>query len=304
MSDLNKPHSKVFPPLSERLEETCKNLNLVGLDSKSFIQGMLTCTDSIIARRRGSWGTEKGWVSTKEVLEGFKALICKDRTSGKERWAWFILKEVCSFFGFLSICVLMFSLANDKAKEIVIGENLPSGDPPHGMFHSSKNITHDFFSQEEEHRRDSLVAMHMPFLHLLVSAKLEHARDIRQKERLKKNVMKQNVGKEDIYLGDPEIDAVNPVEDTKGIKDFESTTVVGQSNQQLEEHRIKKVCSNSIGSNYLYPTYDTFSPLFNVHTASHNVVFNASFCLQSPTLWLTASKFNHFSRVWSHTEGQ
>ncbi|KAH9817899.1 hypothetical protein DFH28DRAFT_863684, partial [Melampsora americana] len=64
------------------------------LDSKSFIQGMLTSTDSIVARRCGSWGTEKGWISTKEVLGGFKALICKDQISGKERWSLFILQEV------------------------------------------------------------------------------------------------------------------------------------------------------------------------------------------------------------------
>ncbi|KAH9821643.1 hypothetical protein DFH28DRAFT_858427, partial [Melampsora americana] len=154
------------PPLPERLEETCLLLNSIGLDSKKFIQGMLTSTDSIIARRRGSWGTEKGWISKRELLDGFKALIF----SGNERWSAFILKE---------------------AKEIVIRENLPSGDPPDGMFHSSKNVTHEFFLQEEEQRQDSLVEKNMPFLHSLVSAKLGHARDIRQREREKRKGIKQ-----------------------------------------------------------------------------------------------------------------
>ncbi|KAH9822626.1 hypothetical protein DFH28DRAFT_881868, partial [Melampsora americana] len=192
MTDSNKKRSTVLPSLPQRLEDTCKNLRSVGLDAKKFIQAMLTSTDPIVARRRASWGTENGWISTKEVLEGFKTLICQDRTSGLDRWSDFILQE---------------------AKAIVIRENLPSGEPPHGMFHSSKNVTHGFFLKEEEQRRDTLVEMNMPFLHSLVSAKLEHAREIRQKERAKRKVTQKNVDddEEDLSVEDLEEVAMNPL---------------------------------------------------------------------------------------------
>lgn len=80
--------------LAEKLIQSCERLNNLGLDAKKFVQGMLTSTDSAVAKRRGSWGTEYGWVSTAEVLNGFKSVICKDSLSGKERWASFILQEV------------------------------------------------------------------------------------------------------------------------------------------------------------------------------------------------------------------
>ncbi|KAH9807935.1 hypothetical protein DFH28DRAFT_826110, partial [Melampsora americana] len=145
-----------------KLIKTCNELNAVGLDSKKFILGMLSSTDSTVAHRRGSWGTEYGWVSTHEVLTGFKRLICKDNVSGKQRWASFILQE---------------------AKEIVIRENLPSGEPPLGMFYNSQNITHEFFSQDNEELRDGLVAEHMPFLHSIILAKLEHAATKQENKR-------------------------------------------------------------------------------------------------------------------------
>ncbi|KAH9808413.1 hypothetical protein DFH28DRAFT_909895 [Melampsora americana] len=226
MTNSNKKRSTVLPSLPQKLEDTCKNLRLVGLDAKKFIQAMLTSTDPIVARRRASWGTENGWILTKEVLEGFKTLILLD-------YLWRTMDTDNLF----SKC------QNEKAKAIVIRENLPSGEPPHGMFHSSKNVTHGFFLKEEEQRRDTLVEMNMPFLHSLVLAKLEHAREIRQKERAKRKVTQKNVDddEEDLSVEDLEEVAMNPVDDSKGVKFFESTTIMGKSNQRLEEHRMKKL---------------------------------------------------------------
>lgn len=94
MSTLIENESKRPITLPEKLLDSCARLNRLGLDAKKFVQGMLTSTDSAVAKRRGSWGTEYGWASTTEVLNGFKTVICKDSISGKDRWASFILQEV------------------------------------------------------------------------------------------------------------------------------------------------------------------------------------------------------------------
>ncbi|KAH9819494.1 hypothetical protein DFH28DRAFT_886685, partial [Melampsora americana] len=203
----NKPIAPI--KLADKLIEACVQLNKLGLNAKKFVQGMLTSTDSAVADRRGSWGTEYGWVSTHEVLKGFKDIICKDHVSGKERWASFILEE---------------------AKEIVIREDLPSGEPPFGMHYNSQNITHEFFSQENEELRDQSVAENMPFLHSIVSAKLEHAAFKRQKKRdasdSKKGTEKHVTASEEFIE----------------LEDFEPATAMSQTIRQLEQHRIKKVC--------------------------------------------------------------
>lgn len=95
MTDLNLLAAKRPIRLADKLMNTCKHLNSIGLDAKKFVQGMLTSTDPDVAKRRWSWGIDNGWVSTCEVLNGFKRLIDKDRRGdGKDRWASFILQEV------------------------------------------------------------------------------------------------------------------------------------------------------------------------------------------------------------------
>lgn len=95
MSEINPIASERPVKLADKLINTCEHLNSIGLDAKKFVQAMLTSTDPDVAKRRGSWGTDHGWVSTREVLNGFKTLIAKDRRgSGKDRWSAFILEEV------------------------------------------------------------------------------------------------------------------------------------------------------------------------------------------------------------------
>lgn len=74
-----------------------------------------------------------------------------------------------------------------QAKEIIIRENLPSGKPPNGMFYNSKQITHSFFESESQELRDDLVTSHMSFLHDLIRVKLEHACDLRERDRTRRN---------------------------------------------------------------------------------------------------------------------
>lgn len=108
-------------------------------------------------------------------------------------------------------------------------EDLPSGEPPLGMHHNSQNITHDFFSQENEELRDQLVAENMPFLHSIVSAKLEHAKMKRENKRESSKVKNSS----EIH--------VTTSEELSEIHDLEPASAMSQTIKQLEQHRIKKV---------------------------------------------------------------
>ncbi|KAH9808054.1 hypothetical protein DFH28DRAFT_911486, partial [Melampsora americana] len=203
----NKPIAPI--KLADKLIEACVQLNKLGLNAKKFVQGMLTLTDSAVADRRGSWGTEYGWVSTHEVLKGFKDIICKDHVSGKEQWASFILEE---------------------AKEIVIREDLPSGEPPFGMHYNSQNITHEFFSQENEELRAN---QWRKICH-------SYTRLFQQNLNMRHSSDKKKRDASDSKKGTEK--HVTASEEFIELEDFEPATAMSQTIRQLEQHRIKKVC--------------------------------------------------------------
>lgn len=116
-----------------------------------------------------------------------------------------------------------------QAKEIVIREDLPKGEPPLGMHYNSQNITHEFFSQTNEELRDQLVERNMPFLHAIVSAKLEHASVKRERKRQASNV------KRDVETH------VTTSDELGDLQNFEPGSAMGQTIKQLEIHRIRKV---------------------------------------------------------------
>lgn len=94
MTDLTQTIPKRPTLTTQKLISICQHINSLGMYPKEFIQRMLTSSDSKVAKRRGSWGNQSGWVSTLEVLRGFKSVICRGKNGGKERWARFILEEV------------------------------------------------------------------------------------------------------------------------------------------------------------------------------------------------------------------
>lgn len=60
-----------------------------------------------------------------------------------------------------------------EAKEIVKRQDLPKGIAPTGAYYSSDSVGPDFFSEEAEHERYSLIRNRMPFLHDLIHSKIE-----------------------------------------------------------------------------------------------------------------------------------
>lgn len=130
-----------------------------------------------------------------------------------------------------------------KAKEIVIREELPSGDPPRGMNYTSKNINHCFFDPEEETLRDDLVALNMPFLHALMTSKLVHAGEVRAKEQEKRKAMRKSPQDAEDYVDDEDYEEVILDEDKeeRGENDLGLDTVMGQTIEQKDNHRLRKV---------------------------------------------------------------
>ncbi|POW07635.1 hypothetical protein PSHT_09895 [Puccinia striiformis] len=162
-------HSDQPPPQSQeqtktkntkasKLDSICESISKSGYTPKTFTKAFLKSTDKKYKNHRRYWGSERGWKSTKEVLEAIKKVICKKKKNRK-LWEEFILSE---------------------ATTIIVSQKPPIGAYPSGSYHSTRTITEELFTQECKEERDmNLAKTHMPFLFRLICNK-RNARPVKK----------------------------------------------------------------------------------------------------------------------------
>lgn len=121
-----------------------------------------------------------------------------------------------------------------KAKEIVIQQDLPSGDAPTGLYLNASNITHSCFDEQSQELRDQVVAKNMDFLHALMLAKLKHVQALRAQERSKRKSNNAESEQE-------ENEAEEPEEGIEVVDGKAPALIEDQSTNTIEAYRLTKV---------------------------------------------------------------
>jgi hypothetical protein len=208
-------------------------MNQIDISPKDFIIEFLTSSKNQMPERRKYWASDRGWPSTKHVLETMRDHL-KSTQAGKSNWYDWIFLEVrlrghliltlprCSteFFWLTSV----FGQAN----KIVNQENPIQGVAPKGCYYNSKLIETSFFDEESELDRESKITGGMPFLHGLIKSKLENCRLGRRRSK-----SEHSGGRTDVPENDLEVNGLDALESVQ----YENPS----EGSRLEEHRLNKV---------------------------------------------------------------
>ncbi|KAH9807657.1 hypothetical protein DFH28DRAFT_1138510 [Melampsora americana] len=144
------PVEKFYPGLLNDTIEVCKLLKEKDVSPKNFMRCYFLADNEYLKYKRRKWGIDEGWPSSLKVIFALRKTVCEQK-GGDEKWNDFIF---------------------DEAKRIVDSQEPPRGYAPHGSFYSSKSITPDFFSEENNASRDAAIQSSMPFLYKLINSKI------------------------------------------------------------------------------------------------------------------------------------
>ncbi|KAH9822510.1 hypothetical protein DFH28DRAFT_865783, partial [Melampsora americana] len=144
------PVEKFYPGLLNDTIEVCKLLKEKDVSPKNFMRCYFLEDNEYLKYKRRKWGIDEGWPSSLKVIFALRKTVCEQK-GGDEKWNDFIF---------------------DEAKRIVGSQEPPRGYAPHGSFYSSKSITPDFFSEENNASRDAAIQSSMPFLYKLINSKI------------------------------------------------------------------------------------------------------------------------------------
>ncbi|KAH9808576.1 hypothetical protein DFH28DRAFT_908510 [Melampsora americana] len=181
-------------------------MNQINISPKDFIIEFLTSSKNQMPERRKYWASDRGWLSTKHVLETMRDLLTSTQ-AGKSNWKDWVFLE---------------------ASKIVNQENPLPGVAPKGCYYNSNLIEPSFFDEESELIRESKIIGGMPFLHGLIKSKLEHCQLGRR--RLKSE---HSRGKHYVQENDLEANGLDALESIQYENPSEGSS--------LEEHRLNKL---------------------------------------------------------------
>jgi hypothetical protein len=151
-------------------------MEALNLTPKTFITAFLTKSTDDCAFRRRFWGTERGWDSTKNLLNSIHTLV-STQDGGQGYWEQWILSHVGLLHKSLSIRHLQLLTGwDDQATALVCKEKPRSGNYPHGAYVSSRDLRQSFFTKEEHDLQNRFIEESMPFLYQLLCTKLQSDR--------------------------------------------------------------------------------------------------------------------------------
>ncbi|KAH9821005.1 hypothetical protein DFH28DRAFT_1190502 [Melampsora americana] len=181
-------------------------MNQINISPKDFIIEFLTSSKNHMPERRKYWASDRGWLSTKHVLETMRDLLTSTQ-AGKSNWKDWVFLE---------------------ASKIVNQENPLPGVAPKGCYYNSNLIEPSFFDEESELIRESKIIGGMPFLHGLIKSKLEHCRLGRRRSK-----SEHSRGKHYVQENDLEANGLDALESIQYENPSEGSS--------LEEHRLNKL---------------------------------------------------------------
>ncbi|PLW28067.1 hypothetical protein PCASD_22607 [Puccinia coronata f. sp. avenae] len=138
-------------PMADKLASICKEIEAMNLTPKSFIAAFLANSSNDFAFRRRFWGTDRGWDTTKKLLDSIHTLVAS-QDGGSASWNQWILSQ---------------------ATGLVCKEKPRSGNYPQGAYVSSHSLKQQFFTREENELQNKFIEESMPFLYHLLCVKLQ-----------------------------------------------------------------------------------------------------------------------------------